>query len=925
MGAARSVFVERIGRLNKLQETAFEVISSKGNCIITAPTGSGKTEAAMLPVLESACSIADLKGVFALYVTPLRALNRDMMKRLGELCGVLGINIAVRHGDTTQNERRKQAAMPPHVLITTPESIQNMLLSRRLRKSFENLRFVIVDELHELYHNKRGAQLAVALERLAELSPNFIRIGLSATIGDIGEAGRFLFNGKKYAVVESDVEKQLVVYVTMPLKPRRAHVDFEASFGVDDSAMARIEYLEDIIKSSKATLVFANTRQVVEALGSKIIYLGRLEGFSYVGIHHSSLDKDERIEIENGFKDGKINCIVATSSLELGIDIGRIDMVVQYGSPRQAGRLLQRVGRGGHREGLTSTGVIVVSGALEALEAAATVIEAKNGRLEGYTSESMALDVLANQLSSIALEYGEIKTENAYNIIRRSYVYSGLSAEKFMNVVDFCRSIGTIQLRNGAIAVGRRSRTYAIENISVIPDSRRFIVKRASTNRIISTLDERFVFTNIDEGSTFITKGVPWNVISIEDNCIMAEQSDDISAAVPDWEGEDIPVSKTIAEAAVGLIKQSTRLEGVADSEALSSIKKFSEEQNKFFMPRPEFIYIEESDDYIIVHTALGTLANEFVARAVASVFSKAGTEAQVKATPYAILVDIRYLRKPPDIRRIFLDLWKTEASSLEILEHSAAFRYKFVQIAKLFGVIEKKAVITKSRINKLVDFYKGSVVYEETLRDVKKNGVDYSTASEFLKKIKDGSTKIVQVGWGSPLSMEILRSAVSYSEFMSRTDPGNEDVAQVMKRFDGKDAQLLCTFCLFTYQEHIKISELSTKKILCRRCSSPMVCLYSDDSYNALVKRRSGQRLNAAGLDAYKHAVNEAGLVEAYGWRGVLALSMYGIGVSTAGRVLKMMRRSDAEFVKDLLVAQRAFIKNARFWKKGAESKRQR
>ncbi|MCL5008417.1 MAG: DEAD/DEAH box helicase, partial [Candidatus Marsarchaeota archaeon] len=125
MGAARSVFVERIGRLNKLQETAFEVISSKGNCIITAPTGSGKTEAAMLPVLESACSIADLKGVFALYVTPLRALNRDMMKRLGELCGVLGINIAVRHGDTTQNERRKQAETPPHVLITTPESIQN--------------------------------------------------------------------------------------------------------------------------------------------------------------------------------------------------------------------------------------------------------------------------------------------------------------------------------------------------------------------------------------------------------------------------------------------------------------------------------------------------------------------------------------------------------------------------------------------------------------------------------------------------------------------------------------------------------------------------------------------------------------------------------------------------------------------------------
>ncbi len=882
-----------------------------------APTGSGKTEAAVLPILENALEKAGGKGTFALYVTPLRALNRDMMKRLSELCSELGISIGVRHGDTPQSERRKQALSPPVLMITTPESIQNMLMSRRLRKSFENLRYVVVDELHELYHNKRGAQLSVALERLAELSPEFARVGLSATVGDAKEAARFLFNGNPYKAVESGAEKKIEVSVVMPIVPKRGHGEFEATFEMDDASLARIEYLEDVIKGSKATLVFANTRQVVESLGSKIIYLSRLEGFDYVGIHHSSLDKEERIEIENTFKSGKINCIVATSSLELGIDIGRIDMVVQYGSPRQAARLLQRIGRGGHREGEVSHGSVVVSGVLEALESTAAIIAAKEGRLEEYKMEEMALDVLANQLSGMALEYRELEIGKAYGIFKRSAVYSKLGFEKFMEVVNFCSTIGTVRTDGKALLPGRRTRNYSIENISVIPDSRRFAVRRASTNRIISTLDERFVYSSIDEESTFITKGVPWKVISIEDDVIFVEQSNDIGAAIPDWEGEDLPVPRHIAQKTMDLLADCSKCQGVVEPGSMAKVVEFSEKQRSLFLPARDKTFIEELDDYVVIYSPQGTLANEFIARMIALYFRERGEEAQARSTPYAVIIDIRYLRKKPDISRVIAGLWSAERGGLdEALADSSLFRYRFAQVAKLFGVIEKKAVLTRNKVEKIIGFYRNSVVYEEAMRDVKKNGVDYAAASEFLGGINSGAIKLAFARQGSQLSREVLRSALSHMELLTRTEPGSEDVAQVMKKFDGKEVRMLCTYCMFSYQIALVMEKLTSEKILCKRCKSPMMCTYSDEYYNALEKRKEGRKLTKAESESYRQAISEAGLVDAYGGRGILALLTYGVGISTAGRVLKMMRKDDKVFVEDLLRAQRTFIRNSRFWK---------
>ncbi len=917
MKSARTLFSERVGELNPLQREAFSEITAGSNCLIVAPTGSGKTEAAMLPILERLSS-AEKKGIQALYITPLRALNRDLMKRLEEMCGTLEITIGVRHGDTSQKERQAQAAKPPQILITTPETLQNLLLSPRLRTSLANLQFVIVDELHELYYNKRGAQLSIVLQRIAQMRQGFTRIGLSATIGNEAEAARFLFGELPYRTIASGLEKRLEIKVVMPMLPLRRHPEFESTFNLDEQALARIEYIEDTIKSSKATLVFANTRQVVEAIGSKLLYLSRLEGFDYVGIHHSSLDSNERIEIENRFKQGQLNCIIATSSLELGIDIGRIETVIQYGSPRQSNRLLQRVGRSGHREGAVSKGHIVVSGPLEALESGATVIAASNRRLESRRAENLASDVLANQLCGMALEYRGIELEKAYAIVKSAAPYAQLERSQFRKVLEFCTTLGLVRVNERKIVPGGRTRTYFIENISVIPDSRRYLVKRASNNKIISTLDEWFVYNSLDENASFITKGVPWKVVSITDDTIFVEPGADLEASIPDWEGEDIPVSLDIAQNAMKLLAQPKPMEEFTERGSFDAVAEFSKKQRGFFIPSPDNIFIEELEDYTVLFMPLGKLANEFIAKSFVYLLRKSGVEVFIRATAYAIIVELRNTRRRPDMRKLIKTLCETdlEAYTKEILSGSELYRHKFVHVAKLFGILEKKATLSKGSLTKLIEFYNGTVLQDETIRDLKKNYVDYDAVSRFISDLKQGKILIKEVSTGSPFSREAIRGAFGYRELLS-TDIPDADVEELKHKLARKPVQLLCTYCTLMFSREVNTRDLSSEKILCMRCKSPMISTFRQEYYDAVSKKREGKRLTKQEGEDYRNAINEAGLLEAHGDRAIAALTTYGVGLITAGRLLKHVRKSDKPFIEDVLRAQRLFIRNSKFWKK--------
>jgi len=915
------IFIGRFGSFTEIQKSAFGAIESGENCIITAPTGSGKTEAAVLPVFGKILKGGSERGIQAIYVTPLRALNRDLMKRLESISRELGISIATRHGDTPTKERRAQAARPPQILITTPETLQNLFLSQRLRASLANVRTVIVDEMHELYANKRGAQLSVALERLAEMSGKYQRIGISATMGNLEEARLFLFAGGSGRTIESEAEKEIRVDIEMPQEPGRDYKEFREKFGLDAQTLARLERIAGIVERSDSVLIFANTRQVVESLGSKLIYFNKISPFGSIGIHHGSLDKNERIGMEDAFKEGRIKGIMATSSLELGIDIGSINMVVQYGSPRQVSRLVQRIGRGGHRERAVSYGKIIVANYLDALESMAIIDQMREGAVERQRVESMALDVLANQVCAMALEYKTIPADSAYRIIRRAAPYLRMERDEFDRVLAFLDGERLVRMRDKDIGIGSRSREYFFSNISVIPDAVRFYVKDAAGNRTISSLDEKFVSNYLDEGAVFITKGLPWKVISIEEGTIFVEPSAEFEAAIPDWEGEDIPVSYATARRVFGFLRNGVRgTDDALDRGLRGRLEKFRDAQKKCFLPEDAVLHIEELDDYAVLYTGCGKLANEFLARLIGHAASQmSGSRLLVKSTPYVIIIDYGGARKRPGTAKVLGALKNYAAEGVfgsgGIMTGTELFRYKFVRVCKLFGVVDKKATVAKRDADRLINFYRESPIFDEAVRDLKKNYLDVEHATEFMEDLKKGRIGInVLEGAQSPLTNEILKSSYYYKELLLPALPDDATIKEFESKINGKRAELLCTFCGLDFFKDIDLDDV--KKIMCIRCASPMVCVYGEEKASAVRKSRSGKRLGAKENAVYREAMREASLVESYGNKALFALATYGIGPTNAARVLRLLRKGNKQFIIDLIEAQKNFIKTKKYWK---------
>jgi ATP-dependent Lhr-like helicase len=596
-------------------------------------------------------------------------------------------------------------------------------------------------------------------------------------------------------------------------------------------------------------------------------------------------------------------------------------MVLQYGSPRQVARLVQRVGRGGHRERETSYGKIIVGNYIDALESLAIIGQMRRGSMEKHRMEELAMDVLANQICGMALEYKRISAESLYRIACRAAPYKGLKKDAFEKLLDFLAEEKLVRMKDGLVGIGSRCREYFFSNISVIPDTTRFFVRDAASNRTISSLDEKFVSNYLDEGSVFITKGLPWKVISIEEGTVFVEPSVEFEAAIPDWEGEDIPVSYATAQGAYELMSKGVSgYDDVLEGGLRRELETFISAQKKHFLPDGGGIVVEELDDYAIIHAALGKLANEFLAKLIGNVASQlSGSRLLTKATPYAIIVDYSGARKKPDIRRVLETIKDYSAESAlgsgGGLANTELFRYKFIRVCKLFGVVSRKAVVTKHDADRLIRFYKESPIFEEAFRDLKKNNIDAETAMNFLNGIKKGAVGIRVLGGAlSPLADQILKASYSYRELLLPALPDDATIREFGDKIGAKRLELLCTFCGLDFFKNIDID--SKEKVACARCASPMVCIYGDEKASAVRKRSSSKPLGDKERGAYRDALKEASLVEAYGNKALAALSTYGIGPVTAARVLRLLRKDKRQFLIDLLEAQKTFIKTKKYWK---------
>ncbi len=383
----------RNGILNptEAQKMAIPEILSGENTLLISPTGSGKTEAALVPLLNK-IYLEKPQSIALLYITPLRALNRDMLSRVFDYCRTLDIRVQVRHSDISQAERNEISRNPAQILITTPESLQLLMMGKRLREHIKNIKYVIVDEVHEMAQNERGSQFAIAMERLKVLAGNFQVIGLSATAKNEDELSLFISPSSQCRILKPVIDKKMDIKVILPPP---SNDDIANIMACDNQYAGSIEKIHSIVEENKGTIVFVNRRYVAEDISFRLrLWLKDPD----IEVHHGSLSRETRETAEMDFKENRVKALICTSSLELGIDVGSADMVVQFNSPRQINKMVQRIGRAGHSLQKVSRGIVICNDVIELEEAKAIVGNIKLGELENVMIKKNSLSTVANQI-----------------------------------------------------------------------------------------------------------------------------------------------------------------------------------------------------------------------------------------------------------------------------------------------------------------------------------------------------------------------------------------------------------------------------------------------------------------------------------------------------------------------------------------------
>jgi len=522
------------------QERGWPAIASGKHTLIQAPTGSGKTLAAFLWALDRA---KPGEGIQVLYVSPLKALNYDVERNLrGPLAGIGSeLSVGVRTGDTPAKERAAMLRYPPDILITTPESLF-LLLTSRARETLRAVRFVIVDEVHAVAGTKRGAHLALSLERLERLTPkSFQRVGLSATQRPLDEIGRFVSGGREIELVDAGRAKELDLRVVVPVEDMREP-------GEGNSIWPSIyPELLRLVESHRSTILFVNNRRLAERLALRLNELAERE---IARAHHGSLAREQRIEVEELLKRGEIPALVATSSLELGIDMGAVDLVIQVESPKSVARGLQRVGRAGHRLDEPSKGRFFPKFRADLLESAVVVARMREGAIEETRVPRNPLDVLAQQIVAIAADE-EISVDELHDLVRRAYPFRDLSRKQLENVLDMLAgrypSVEFAELRpritwdrvRGFVRGREGARRLAVTNAGTIPDRGLFGVYLVEGGGRVGELDEEMVY-EARAGQTFLLGASTWRIEEITRDRVLVSPAPGIPGLVPFWKGEGV-------------------------------------------------------------------------------------------------------------------------------------------------------------------------------------------------------------------------------------------------------------------------------------------------------------------------------------------------------------------------------------------------
>jgi len=911
------------------QRKAIPPLAAGEHALVVAPTGSGKTETAMLPVLSAIQDRDHRHGIQALYVTPLRALNRDMRQRLEWWGETLDITIDVRHGDTTDYQRSKQAENPPDVLVTTPETLQAMFTGEKLRRALEDVEHVIIDEVHELAASKRGAQLTIGLEHLREHAGPFQRIGLSATVGDPEEVGRFLTGDRGCRVVEVEAGSNIDVQVREPeVKPEDESAAGELL--TDATVASHVRAIDELVAENDSTLIFVNTRQTAEGLGSRLKAYG-----TDVGIHHGSLSKEARIDVEDRFKAGEIDALLCTSSMELGIDVGRIDHVVQYSSPREVRRLLQRVGRAGHRREATSSGTVLTTHPDDTFEALAIVDRAERGEVEAAGIHHASLDTVANQIPGLLMGFGEMSAARAYDIVTRAYPFRNLTEADFKAVVRELSENRVLWLEESEDRLEKSGGTwqYFYANLSMIPDEANYTVKDMASGRTVGTLAERFVVTFAQPGETFIQRGEMWRITEIDDEEeeVLVTPIEDPTGEVPSWVGQEIPVPYDVAQH-VGRTRAEARerfddgasrelvARGLTDrfptDEYTATRALDPVERHDVAFPCDNRIVVEAYGREVVVNAAFGHTINETLGRLLSALIGqRTGSSVAMEADPYRIELEVPGGTTMGDVVEILETTDPDHVGTLvELsLKNSDALKFTLAQVAAKFGSLKrwKGKGSSQNRFGKdrLLKALEDTPIYDEAVRVVLHEQLNADGAADALRRLQTGEFTLETVGERTPIGRGGRSSG---RELLSPENADASVIETVKERIQSDRVLLACLHCK-EWDRRQQVRRVDEQPE-CPNCGSTRVAAlnpWADEVLEAVRSQEKDDEQQKQTERAYK----AASLVQSHGKKAVIALAARGVGPRNAAYIINNHREDETDFYRDILERERQYAKTKSFW----------
>ncbi len=793
-------------------------IHSRSNILVSAPTGATKTLTGFLSILNELVSSAESGNlqdkVYCVYISPLKALNEDIkvnlvepLKEMEKIAGKeLGIRVAVRTGDTSASEKSKMLKKPPHILITTPESLAIVLSSYKFVELLKSVEWCIVDEVHALAENKRGVHLSLSLERLQQLSPSMARIGLSATIAPLEKVAHFLVGNdneqpRSCKICDVQFVKKMDLKVLTPVPDLIA----TAPEKLQDAMYALIDSL---VQSHRTTIIFTNTRSATERVINHLkekFPKNYASGEQTIGAHHGSLSKQHRNSIEQRLREGKLKAVVSSTSLELGIDIGYVDLVILLGSPKSVARALQRIGRSGHKLSAVSKGRIIVLDRDDMVECSVLLKSAIEKKIDRIHIPSNCLDVLAQQIYGIAIA-SKIHINELYAMVRRSYCYGTLALKDFHEVIDYLagRHV-SLEDRNiyakiwhdtetGMIGRrGRLSRVIYMTNIGTIPDETFVLVKIAGTEHVVGKIDESFL-ERLKKNDVFMLGGDKYEFLYAKGMVAYVNATVYRPPTIPSWFSEMLPLSFDLA-IEIGKFRRlieekfnhnKSRQETLkfihsylyVDENTANSIYNYMHEQYLYSeIPTDSKIIVENFSDrgrkHVVVHSLYGRRVNDCLSRAVAFAIARSQhKDVELGLTDNGFYVSYE---KNVNVSAAF-KLIKSEKLELVMnaaIEKTEILKRRFRHCASralmiLRNYMGRKKKVGRQQVSSMIlinavkrispDF----CILKEARREVLEDMMDIATTKNILKAIEDKKIKVknVQTEMPSPFSLKLVLEA---------------------------------------------------------------------------------------------------------------------------------------------------------------------